>query len=77
VAVLDEADEMLDLGFREDLEFILNAAPQERRTLRPGTKRKPCRVRAAVSLVTESRQQKPDNGRQPQCGCAAHIHVCS
>ncbi|MCX7379713.1 MAG: DEAD/DEAH box helicase [Alphaproteobacteria bacterium] len=33
VAVLDEADEMLDLGFREDLEFILNAAPQERRTL--------------------------------------------
>ncbi|MBF9233643.1 DEAD/DEAH box helicase [Microvirga alba] len=33
VAVLDEADEMLDLGFREDLEFILDATPQERRTL--------------------------------------------
>jgi len=33
VAVLDEADEMLDLGFREDLEFILDAAPTERRTL--------------------------------------------
>lgn len=32
-AVLDEADEMLDLGFREDLEFILEAAPVERRTL--------------------------------------------
>ena len=32
-AVLDEADEMLDLGFREDLEFILDAAPSERRTL--------------------------------------------
>ncbi len=31
--VLDEADEMLDLGFREDLEFILAAAPAERRTL--------------------------------------------
>ncbi len=31
--VLDEADEMLDLGFREDLEFILGAAPTERRTL--------------------------------------------
>ncbi len=31
--VLDEADEMLDLGFREDLEFILQAAPAERRTL--------------------------------------------
>ena len=31
--VLDEADEMLDLGFREDLETILKAAPAERRTL--------------------------------------------
>ncbi len=31
--VLDEADEMLDLGFREDLEFILDATPKERRTL--------------------------------------------
>ena len=31
--VLDEADEMLDLGFREDLEFILAAAPPQRRTL--------------------------------------------
>ncbi|MFZ0098457.1 MAG: DEAD/DEAH box helicase, partial [Gemmobacter sp.] len=33
VAVLDEADEMLDLGFAEDLEFILGSAPAERRTL--------------------------------------------
>ncbi len=32
-AVLDEADEMLDLGFREDLEAMLEAAPAERRTL--------------------------------------------
>ena len=31
--VLDEADEMLDLGFRDDLEFILEASPDERRTL--------------------------------------------
>jgi len=31
--VLDEADEMLDLGFSEDLEFILGATPQNRRTL--------------------------------------------
>ena len=31
--VLDEADEMLDLGFREDLEYILGATPTERRTL--------------------------------------------
>jgi len=31
--VLDEADEMLDLGFREDLEFLLEATPAQRRTL--------------------------------------------
>ncbi|MBD3765188.1 MAG: DEAD/DEAH box helicase, partial [Rhodobacterales bacterium] len=31
--VLDEADEMLDLGFAEDLEFILAAAPEDRQTL--------------------------------------------
>ena len=31
--ILDEADEMLDMGFREDLEFILAATPSERRTL--------------------------------------------
>jgi ATP-dependent RNA helicase DeaD len=33
VAVLDEADEMLDLGFREELEAILDATPEARRTL--------------------------------------------
>ncbi|MHA6287054.1 DEAD/DEAH box helicase [Maricaulis sp. CAU 1757] len=31
--VLDEADEMLDFGFREDLEFILEKSPESRRTL--------------------------------------------
>ncbi len=33
VLVLDEADEMLDLGFRDDLEFMLDATPVARRTL--------------------------------------------
>lgn len=33
VAVLDEADEMLDMGFREDLEQILDGTPEGRRTL--------------------------------------------
>ncbi|MEO8702958.1 MAG: DEAD/DEAH box helicase [Kofleriaceae bacterium] len=31
--VLDEADEMLDMGFREDLERLLDASPATRRTL--------------------------------------------
>ena len=33
VAVLDEADEMLDMGFREDLERLLDATPEGRRTM--------------------------------------------
>jgi ATP-dependent RNA helicase DeaD len=33
VVVLDEADEMLDMGFREELEAILSALPEDRRTL--------------------------------------------
>ena len=32
-AVLDEADEMLDMGFRDDIEFILNKTPEERQTV--------------------------------------------
>jgi ATP-dependent RNA helicase DeaD len=31
--ILDEADEMLDLGFKDELEFILSNAPESRRTL--------------------------------------------
>jgi ATP-dependent RNA helicase DeaD len=33
MVVLDEADEMLDMGFAEDLEEILQATPSERQTL--------------------------------------------
>ncbi|MDN2583723.1 DEAD/DEAH box helicase [Aquibium sp. ELW1220] len=66
--VLDEADEMLDLGFREDLEFILEAAPAERRTLMfSATVSKPIATlaenyqRNAVRVATETgREQHAD-----------------
>ena len=31
--VLDEADEMLNMGFREDIETILSFVPEERQTV--------------------------------------------
>ncbi|MEG3224997.1 MAG: ATP-dependent RNA helicase [Methanobacteriales archaeon Met13] len=31
--ILDEADEMLDMGFREDIEFVLDKIPQKRQML--------------------------------------------
>ena len=31
--ILDEADEMLDMGFRDDIEFILAATPRQRQTM--------------------------------------------
>lgn len=33
MVVLDEADEMLDMGFREDIELILSKMPEERQTV--------------------------------------------
>lgn len=33
IAILDEADEMLDMGFRDDIEGILEQLPEERQTL--------------------------------------------
>src|SRR6267143_4163631 len=33
MVILDEADVMLDMGFRDDIEFILQAVPAERQTV--------------------------------------------
>ena len=33
IVILDEADEMLNMGFRDDIEFILKAVPPERQTV--------------------------------------------
>ncbi|MGB3407788.1 MAG: DEAD/DEAH box helicase [Jannaschia sp.] len=50
--VLDEADEMLDLGFREDLEFILGECPDARQTLLFSAT-----VPAAIAKLAQSYQQ--------------------
>ena len=52
--VLDEADEMLDLGFREDLEFILGEAPEDRRTLMFSATVPPMIAKLAKSYLKDS-----------------------
>ena len=51
--ILDEADEMLDLGFREDLEYILGECPEARQTLLFSAT-----VPAAIAKLAESYQQE-------------------
>ena len=64
--VLDEADEMLDLGFRDDLEEILDQVPTERRTLLfSATLPKPI-------LALAKRYQK--NAERLTVGSAAEAH---
>lgn len=56
VLVLDEADEMLDMGFAEDIDTILDATPEERQTtLFSATM--PSRLRA----ITEKHLNKPEH----------------
>ncbi len=52
--VLDEADEMLDLGFREDLEFILENAPADRQTLLFSATVPPAIAKLAKSYQTDA-----------------------
>lgn len=52
--VLDEADEMLNMGFREDIETILLSAPEERQTILFSATMPP-----AIMKITKQFQQSP------------------
>ena len=56
--VLDEADEMLDMGFRDDLEEILDATPDERRTLLFSATMPPAIERLAQRYQSDALQLK-------------------
>lgn len=52
--VLDEADEMLNMGFREDIEAILSEVPEERQTVLFSATMPP-----AILAITETYQKDP------------------
>ncbi|MDZ4803680.1 MAG: DEAD/DEAH box helicase [Candidatus Eisenbacteria bacterium] len=78
VVVLDEADEMLDMGFAEDLEAILSATPATRQTALFAATMAP-RIAAIAgrhlknpSRVTIAQEKRPA-GKMPRIRQAAYI----
>ncbi|HEY0874154.1 MAG TPA: DEAD/DEAH box helicase [Vicinamibacterales bacterium] len=78
VVVLDEADEMLDMGFAEDLDAILEATPEDRQTALFSATMPP-RLRAIAGrhlrqpeTVTVARE-KPAAGKLPRVRQVAYI----
>jgi ATP-dependent RNA helicase DeaD len=55
IVVLDEADEMLDMGFREDIESILESVPEERQTVLFSATMPP-----PIMSITKQYQRKPE-----------------
>jgi superfamily II DNA/RNA helicase len=59
MAILDEADVMLDMGFRDDIELILQAVPKERQTV-------------FFSATMPRPIQRPDREIRARTGAGAH-----
>jgi ATP-dependent RNA helicase DeaD len=56
--VLDEADEMLDMGFMEDIEAILEATPEQRQTVLFSATMPP-----RIAKIAETHQNEPETVR--------------
>ncbi|MEU6151573.1 DEAD/DEAH box helicase [Actinosynnema sp. NPDC047251] len=78
VVVLDEADEMLDMGFAEDLDAILAEAPEQRQTVlfsatMPGRIDRLARQHLTDPVrITISREQ-PEPGEAPRVRQSAYV----
>ncbi|MBC7375518.1 MAG: DEAD/DEAH box helicase, partial [Frankiales bacterium] len=76
--VLDEADEMLDMGFAEDIDAILEAAPADRQTVlfsatMPSRVEKIARRHLRNPVRIEIRREQTEQGVAPQVRQSAYI----
>jgi ATP-dependent RNA helicase DeaD len=76
VVVLDEADEMLDLGFREALETLLDASPRERRTLLFSATLPPPIRALAQHYQRDAVPLDPRRGQEPHADIQHVAHLC-
>jgi ATP-dependent RNA helicase DeaD len=78
VVVLDEADEMLDMGFADDLEAILGALPEKRQTALLSATMAPKVAAIAARHLSDPvkvtiRAQKPASGEAPRVRQTAYV----
>ena len=76
--VLDEADEMLDMGFAEDIDAILDAAPAGRQTVlfsatMPSRVERIARRHLRDPVRIEIRREQPAAGQAPQVRQSAYV----
>ena len=76
--VLDEADEMLDMGFAEDIEAILDAAPEARQTVlfsatMPSRVDRIARRHLRDPVRIEIRREQPAAGEAPKVRQSAYV----
>ena len=76
--VLDEADEMLDMGFAEDIEAILDAAPADRQTVlfsatMPTRVERIARRHLREPVRIEIRREQPAAGEAPKVRQSAYV----
>ncbi|MCW2616691.1 MAG: deaD [Frankiales bacterium] len=76
--VLDEADEMLDMGFAEDIDAILEAAPNDRQTVlfsatMPSRVEKVARRHLRNPVRIEIRREQAEQGVAPQVRQSAYV----
>jgi superfamily II DNA/RNA helicase len=72
--VLDEADRMLDMGFKDDLEAIVGKTPATRQTLLFSATMEPAIVRLAAALLKDPVRIAVDSQQTPHANIEQRLH---